>query len=150
KVYLKLGLSNYNLVNNEEALKNYQKLLSLYPQSEEADEALVNMRNIYVELGKPNDYVDFVKKSGKVISISEADSLTYAAAELKYNNNDCAGAIASFNNYLTAYPQGAYTLDAHFFASECYIKNKDWANAVKGYEAIVTQGSSPFAERSAL
>src|SRR5690606_11969881 len=40
KVYLKLGLSNYNLVNNEEALKNYQKLLSLYPQSEEADEAL--------------------------------------------------------------------------------------------------------------
>ena len=51
------------------------------------------MKNIYVEMGRPNDYVDFVKKSGKVISISEADSLTYAAAELKYTNNDCAGAI---------------------------------------------------------
>ena len=36
-----------------------------------------NMKNIYVEMGTPNEYVDFVKKAGKVISISEADSLTY-------------------------------------------------------------------------
>ena len=90
-VYLKLGLANYNLNNNEEALKYYQKLVTLYPQSPQADEALDNMKNIYVEVGRPNDYVDFVQKAGKVISISEADSLTYAAAELKYDNNDCAG-----------------------------------------------------------
>ncbi|HXR83104.1 MAG TPA: tetratricopeptide repeat protein [Hanamia sp.] len=149
KVYLKLGLANYNLNNNAEALNDYQKLVSLYPQSDEANEALENMKNIYVEMGKPNDYVDFVKKSGKVISISEADSLTYAAAELQYTNNDCAGAISSFNNYLSKYPQGAYTLNANFYKSECYSKNKDWQNAVAGYEAVVNQGSSPFAERAA-
>ncbi len=68
KVYLKLGLSNYNLNNNEEALKYYQKLVTLYPQSAEADEAMDNMKNIYVEMGRPNEYVDFVKKAGKVIS----------------------------------------------------------------------------------
>jgi TolA-binding protein len=150
KVYLKLGLANYNLNNNEEALKDYQKLISLYPQSPEADEALDNMKNIYVEMGRPNDYVDFVKKAGKVISVSEADSLTYAAAELKYSNNDCAGAISSFNNYLSNYPQGAHSLEANFYMAECYSKNKDWQNAVKGYEAVVNQGSSPFAERAAF
>ena len=53
KVYLKLGLSNYNLNNNDEALKYYQKLVTLYPQSAEADEALDNMKNIYVEHGPP-------------------------------------------------------------------------------------------------
>ncbi|HEV2831582.1 MAG TPA: tetratricopeptide repeat protein, partial [Hanamia sp.] len=140
KVYLKLGLSNYNLNNNDEALKYYQQLISLYPQSAEADEAMDNVKNIYVEMGRPNDYVDFVKKSGKVISISEADSLTYAAAELKYSNNDCAGAIASFDNYLSKYAQGAYALDANFYRSECYAKSKDWPNALKGYEFIVNQG----------
>jgi tetratricopeptide (TPR) repeat protein len=150
KVYLKLGLSNYNLNNNDEALKYYQQLISLYPQSAEADEAMDNIRNIYVEMGRPNDYVDFVKKSGKVISISEADSLTYAAAELKYSNNDCAGAIAAFDNYLSKYAQGAYALDANFYRSECYAKSKDWPNALKGYEVIVNQGSSPFAERAAF
>ncbi|HJY22384.1 MAG TPA: tetratricopeptide repeat protein, partial [Hanamia sp.] len=150
KVYLKLGLSNYNLNNNDEALKYYQQLISLYPQSAEADEAMDNIKNIYIEMGRPNDYVDFVKKSGKVISISEADSLTYAAAELKYSNNDCAGAIAAFDNYLSKYAQGAYALDANFYRSECYAKSKDWPNALKGYEVIVNQGSSPFAERSAF
>ncbi|HEY5392930.1 MAG TPA: tetratricopeptide repeat protein [Hanamia sp.] len=149
-VYLKLGLANYNLNNNDEALKDYQKLVSAYPQSDEANEALENMKNIYVEMGKPNDYVDFVKKSGKVISISEADSLTYAAAELQFTNNDCAAAINSFNNYLTQYPQGAYTLNANFYKSECYSKNKDWQNAVTGYVAVVNQGNSPFAERAAF
>lgn len=149
-VYLKRGLSNYNLDNNEEALKDYQKLISLYPQSNEADEALDNLKNIYVETGRPNDYVDFVKKSGKVISISEADSLTFAAAELKYSNNDCQGAINSFENYLVKYPQGAYMLEANFLLSECYAKNKDWQKAVTGYEAVVKQGSSRFAEKAAL
>ncbi len=150
KVYLKLGLANYNLNNNVEALQDYQKLVSQYPQSEEANEALYNMKNIYVEMGKPNDYVAFLQKSGKVISISEADSLTYAAAELQYSNNDCAAAINSFNNYLTKYPQGAYTLQANFYKSECYSKNKDWQNAVTGYEAVLNEGASPFAERSAF
>ena len=150
KVYLKLGLSNYNLNNNDEALKYYQKLVSLYPQSAEADEAMENMKNIYVELGRPNDYVDFVKKTGKVISISEADSLTFAAAELRYNNNDCATAIPALLNYLSKYPQGAYMLEANFYRSECYSKNKDWPNAVQGYEAVVNLGSNKYAERSAL
>ena len=150
KTYLKLGLSNYNLENNEEALKYYQKLISDYPQSLEAEEALANLKNIYVELGSPNDYVDFVKKSGKIISITEADSLTYAAAELKYTNEDCAGAISSFNNYLSKYPTGAYSLEANFFMSECYTKNKDWQNALTGYEKVISRGSSPFVERAAL
>ena len=150
KVYLKLGLANYNLNNNQEALQDYQKLVSQYPQSEEANEALDNMKNIYVEMGRPNDYVAFVQKTGKVISISEADSLTYAAAELQYTNNDCAAAINSFNNYLTTYPQGAYILNANFYKSECYSKNKDWQNAVTGYEAVLNEGTSPFAERAAF
>jgi len=150
KVYLKLGLANYNLNNNAEALNDYQKLINQYPQSEEANEALDNMKNIYIEMGKPNDYVAFVQKAGKVISITEADSLTYAAAELQYTNNNCADAINSFNNYLTKYPQGAYTLNANFYKSECYSKNKDWQNAVAGYDAVVNQGNSPYAERSAF
>lgn len=149
KVYLKLGLANYNLNNNEEALKNYQKLVTLYPQSSEADEALDNMKNIYVEMGRPNDYLVFVKKAGKVVSISEADSLTYVSAELKYTNNDCAGAINAFSNYLTSYPQGAYALNATFYRSECYSKNQDWQNAANGYEAVVNQANSRFAEKSA-
>lgn len=148
--YLKLGLANYNLNNNPEALSWYQKLVSQYPQSQESDEALTNMRNIYIEMGKPNEYIDFAKKSGKVLSVSEADSLTYVSAERRYMDNDCAGAITSFTNYLSKFPQGAYSLNALYYRSECYVKNNDWQNAVAGYSKVVQQKNSPFVEQSAL
>jgi tetratricopeptide (TPR) repeat protein len=150
QTYLKLGLSYYNLNSNPEALANYQKLISLYPQSAEADEALDNIKNIYVEDGKPNEYVDFLKRNGKTISVTEADSLTYTAAELKYNSGDCANAITGFNNYLSRYPDGSFSLQAYYYRSECYLKNKDLKNAVAGYAAVLSKGNSRFAELSAL
>lgn len=150
KAYLKLGLAYYNMNNNGEALNNYQKLISLYPQSVEADEALDNMKNIYVEEGRPNEYVNVLKKAGKNISVSEADSLTYASAEVKYNNGDCTNAISGFTNYLTQYPDGSFSIPALFFRSECQVKNKDFMNAVAGYESVVGKGNSRYAERAAL
>ncbi|HEV8079784.1 MAG TPA: tetratricopeptide repeat protein, partial [Chitinophagaceae bacterium] len=148
--YLKLGLAYYNLNSNAEALKYYQQLISLYPQSAEVDEALDNIKNIYVEEGKPNEYVDLLKRSGISINVSEADSLTYASGELKYNNKDCANAITAFDNYLSRYPEGSYALQAYYFRSECYVKSKDYKNAVIGYAAVVNKGNSKYAEVSAL
>ena len=148
--YLKLGLSYYNLNNNEQALANYQQLIQQFPQSAEANEALENVKNIYVEAGKPNEYVELMRKSGKNISATEADGLTYNAAEIKYNNNDCAGAIVGFNNYLSKFPSGASIIDANFYRSECYSKNKDWINALPGYTFVSNQGISKYFERATL
>ncbi len=148
--YLKLGLSYYNLNKNAEALSNYQILIQQYPQSAEADEALDNIKNIYVEDGKPNEYVELMRKNGKNISVSEADSLTYTAAERKYNSNDCAAAVAGFNNYLSQYPSGAFALEANFFRGECYTKSKDWANALNSYGNVSNKGLSKYFERATL
>lgn len=150
KAYLKIGLSYYNMNNNAEALKNYQQLVNLYPASDEASEAMENVRNIYIEMGKADEYVTFAKKAGVNVSVSETDSLTYTAAELKYSGGDCSAGIEAFKNYLSKFPTGSYAINAQFYMSECYSKNKDWQNAVKGYEAVVEKGSSAFAERAAL
>jgi tetratricopeptide (TPR) repeat protein len=150
KVYLKLGLCYYNTDKNKIALENYQMLLQKYPQSAEADEALDNIKNIYIEEGRPNDYVELMRKNGKNVSVSEADSLTYTAAEIKYNANDCAAAINGFNNYLSQYAGGAYVVDANFFKSECYNKNKDWANALSGYNNVFNKGLNKYYEKATL
>lgn len=148
--YLRSGLSYYNLNKNSDALNSYQQLIQQYPQSPEADEALDNIKNIYVEEGRPNEYVELMKKNGKNISVSEADSLTYSAAELKYSNNDCAAAVNGFNNYLNQYPDGAFAIEANYFRSECYSKTKDWPNALKGYDYVYSKGLNKYFERSAL
>ena len=91
-----------------------------------------------------------MRKNGKNISATEADGLTYTAAELKYTSNDCAGAIAGFNNYLSQFPAGASVLDANFFRSECYAKSKDWANALTGYTYVNSRGINKYFERATL
>ena len=146
--YAKLGLCYYNINQNKQALENYLALIDEFPESPEAAEALDNIKNIYVEEGRPNDYVDLVRRTGKDITIPEADSLTYSAAMLKYNANDCAGAINGFNNYLSAFPEGAFALDANYLRSECYDKSKDWKNALTGYAYVNSKGLSRYFDRS--
>ncbi|RYY69932.1 MAG: tetratricopeptide repeat protein, partial [Chitinophagaceae bacterium] len=150
KAYLKLGLAHYNSDNNKEALNNYEALINRYPQSAEADEAMGIIKDIYVEEGRPNDYVALMQKNGKAISASEADSLNYSAAILKYNNNDCAAAISSFGTYLSQYPEGVYAIEANYLRSTCYQKNKDWANALKGYEYVTGKGLNKYYEKASL
>jgi TolA-binding protein len=150
KAYLKLGLSYYNTDNNKQALDNYQVLIQKYPESEEADAALGNIKSIYVEEGKPNDYVELMRRNGKAVSVSEADSLTYSSAELKYNAGDCNAAIAGYNSYLSQYSNGAYALEANFFRGECYNKNKDWTNAVSSYSFVTNKGQNRFFEKATL
>ncbi len=148
--YLKLGLSYYNLNNNSQALTNYQQLIQQYPRSAEADDALATIKSIYVEDGRPNEYVEFMRKNGKNISVTEADSLTYSSAELKYNSNDCNAAITGLNNYISQFPNGAYILEANYFKSECYFKNKDWTNALTGFDYVNSRGYNKYFESATL
>ncbi len=150
RAYLKLGLAYYNANDNKEALTAYQNLIQKYPQSAESDEALGIIKNIYVEEGKPNEYLELMRKNGVVVSVTEADSITYTAALLKYEANDCAAAVNGFSNYLSKFENGAYALDANYFSGVCYQKNKDWANAVKSYQYVNGKGPNKYFERSTL
>ena len=150
RAYLKSGLAYYNSNNNKEALASYQLLIERYPQSPEAEEAQGIIRDIYVEEGRPGEYVDLMKKNGITISVSEADSLMYTAAFLKYNNNNCTTAITGFNNYISRYPEGAYAIDANYLRSECLKKNKDWQNAINGYVYVNSMGLNKYFESATL
>ncbi len=148
--YLKLGLSYYNADKYDDALINYQALVQKYPQSPEANEATDIMKNIYIEIGKPNEYIEMMRRSGRSISVNEADSLTYTSAALKYNANDCNAALAGFKNYLSKFPDGAYALEANYFSSECYNTAKDFQNALVGYDYVNSKGLNRFFEKATL
>ena len=150
RALLKLGLAYYNSSNNSEALKNYSTLIKTYSQSAEADEAADIVKSIFVEVGKPEEYVKLMNENGKTVSVSEVDSLTYSAAFTKYNAGDCEGAIAGYNNYISKYSVGYFVVDANFQRSECYQKNKDFANALVGYAYVNAKGNSKYFEKATL
>jgi tetratricopeptide (TPR) repeat protein len=150
RAYLKLGLAHYNNKNNPEALKAYTNLMKVYPQSAEADEATDIVKDIYVEEGRPDDYVVLMNQIGKTVSVTEADSLSYSAAISKYDAGDCTNAITGFTNYLSKYVNGAYALEANYFRSVCYQKNKDLQSALIGYNYVCTKGNSKYFEKASL
>ena len=149
RALLRLGIAYYNLDNNKDAIAQYSQLIKDYPNSPEADDAVESLRTIYVEEGRPGDFVNVMKSTGRAVSSSQEDSLTYQAAEAKYTSNDMNGALTAFSNYLQKFPQGEFSLSALYYTSEIYNNRKDWKNAIQGYDAVVTRGQSKFAERAA-
>lgn len=150
QAYQKLGNAYYNLDNNSEALKQYRTLVTQYPNSQEADDALENVKAIYVEDGKPADYADFMRQVGRPISVNTEDSLTWSAAYTQYENNNASGALTAFGTYLQRFSNGAYALDANFYSAEIYNARKDFNNALRGYEYVAANAPNRYAEKAIL
>lgn len=150
QAYLRLGICYYNMNNTGEALNQYKTLIAQYPNSDEADDALDDVKTISVETGRTGDYVDFMKKAGRPLSVDAEDSLTFSAAEAQYENGNVTASLNAFNNYLQKFPEGAHTVDANFYRGEIYNSKGDWNNALSGYEAVVAEAPNKYAEKSAL
>lgn len=150
KAYLKLGLVHYNTGNNREALNQYTTLIERYPRTPEAEEAMGIVKDIYVEENKLNDYLALMRKVGRDVDATEADSLSYAAVWLRYNQRGCEAAIPGFENYMSDYPNGQYIVDAQFTRSICYLEKKQFAEALRGFDQVISRGLSKYYERAAL
>ncbi|MEJ7767586.1 MAG: tetratricopeptide repeat protein [Chitinophagaceae bacterium] len=150
RALLRMGISYYNLNNNKEALNQYNLLLKQYPNSVEAEEGLENARTIYVEEGRSSEYIAFAKSIGKEISNTQEDSLSYAEAEISFNNGSFDAALARFENYLSKFPDGKYSLEANYYKSDIYYNKKNMIKAVAGYEWVADRVPNKFGEKSLL
>ncbi|WP_028786184.1 tetratricopeptide repeat protein [Terrimonas ferruginea] len=150
QAYLKLGLAYYNMNNNTEALKQYQTLVSQYPNSPEAEDALNNIRTVYLDDNKTDEYAAYMRQAGKPLSVSAEDSLSYSVAESHYQANNINAALTAYNNYLQKFPTGVYAVDAQFNRAEIYNDKKDWNNALKSYEFVAGKAPNVYAERAIL
>lgn len=146
---LKLGLAYLNLNKSNDALREFKNLVSSYPNTLEANEAIENIRAIYTEEGKTDEYVTFMRSAGRSVTVNEEDNLTYTGAENKYVNKDFNNALSAFNNYLTRFPDGQHAIDAWFLRSEIYNQQKNWEKAAEGYAEVAGRGPSKYAEMAA-
>jgi TolA-binding protein len=150
QAYLKSGIAYYNASDNDKAIAQYRQLLSAYPNSPEAEDALDNLKTIYVAQGRPGDYADVARSAGRPISSTAEDSLTYAAAELQYEANNGNGALQAFDSYLQRFPNSVKAVNAYFYRGEIYNSRKDFAAAVSNYAEVAKRAPNTFAETSIL
>ncbi len=149
KARMKLALLYVNAEQNDKAIAAYQDIIKDYPNSNESTEALLGMKNIYIDKGDANGFLDFLRAQPNAqLNASAEDSLMYEAAESNYNNEKYEDARKNFDDYLTRFPKGFFLLNAYFLRAECAAKKKDYKQAFADYEAVAAMSNNKFTERT--
>ncbi len=150
QAYLKLGVSYYNLKDDQSALNNFQKLISTYPNAPESDAAIEYVSSIFIDRQRPDEFVAFMQKSGKPVSYSAQDSISFITAQNAYNNRSFDNALQGFKNYLTKFPDGKYAVEASYIMADIYNARKDFSNAITYYNNVAQKAPNSYAEQSVL
>lgn len=153
-VYVKTALINkgliyYNSDRYDEALNVFDNLLTRYPGTPESRDALSIVKNIYIAQNRVADYFSYVERTAKVrLSSNEQDSTIYLAAEERYQEGDYAAAAKGLESYLNRFPNGLFSLKAHYLLADSYSRQKEYAKALPHYESVVSAGTNQYSERA--
>lgn len=153
KTMVQLGLLHYNNDNNDQAIKYYKMAVSNYQGTQESRDALIGLKNIYVDMGKIDEYSKFVDNLGGDVprlSGNEKDSLSYIAAEKLYMSANCDGAKRAFKKYLNDFEYGNYKLNASFYLGDCYYQSREYTEALKYFNDVIAQPKNMFTEQALL
>ncbi|MEZ4985484.1 MAG: tetratricopeptide repeat protein [Saprospiraceae bacterium] len=144
--YLRLGLINYNIGNQEAAINYYKQVFANNPSAEEANVALAALDEIYVtDMGRPDLLEAFLRTIPNYnFNDFSRDSLFFRSAETQYENGNYQRAVESYQNYLSQFPNGLNVLEAHYHKAESHGVLRQYDQALTHYEWVVARGTSRF------
>lgn len=89
KALVTIGLVQYNQDQDDVALESFKKVIRDYPTSEEAKQAMESIKNIYVDKGDANGFIQYANTTplGNY-SDNEQDNIIFAAANNLYLKGD--------------------------------------------------------------
>jgi TolA-binding protein len=145
---LKQGLIYYNTGKNNEAIAMFEKVIAEHPGTNEAKEALMSLRNIYISINRTDDFFAYVRKIGTNINEDTQDSIAFTAAENRYLENDCHGAKPSLENYIQRFPNGIFITEATYYLADCEMQSGNMQDARKHFLSVISHPESVFTERS--
>jgi TolA-binding protein len=136
-VLLKEGSIYYNDNNNGKALEKFKLIIEKYPNTPIAYQAVENIKNIYVEQGKAEEYAQWANKYPWInVSNTELDQAVFETAQEKYINKN-PEAINELEKYLQQFPYGINSLKAHYYLANLYKKKGKKGKEALHYTAIV-------------
>ncbi|MCK9641510.1 MAG: tetratricopeptide repeat protein [Prolixibacteraceae bacterium] len=151
KALAQLGLIAYNQNQYDASIALYKELIDRFPDTPEARGALTGIKNNYMENNQVEDYISYTKKLGKgaTPSQNEQDSLTYFAAEKLYMAH-APNASEQLTKYLNNFPQGNFTVNAHFYKAECAYNAGEGSAALLDYDVVLAEPSNLFTENALI
>ena len=152
KAAAEIGLLYYQNDDYNRAIEAYKYVITQYPGSEEARLAMRDLKSIYVEANRVDEFAALAAQMPGAIRFepSEQDSLTYIAAEKVYMKGEIIPARESFTRYLQSYPNGAFSLNAHYYLSLIGKEQKDETGVLEHTGKLLEYPDSPYSEEALL
>ena len=109
--------------------------------------AAKGLMDVYVALKSP-DKAEAVANEYDCAGLSsdEKENLYYNPALQSYVDSNYSDAVFKFNQYLSKYPNGKFSQDAHFYAGNACLRLKDTLSALPHYEAYLEGPTASFFE----
>jgi len=149
KAMLKKGAIYYNTDANEKALSTYKKVVNQFPNTAEAKQAVSSARQIYVDLGRVDEYASWVKTIDFInVTDAELDNDMYESAERQYLQSNHQKAIAGFKKYIEQFPNGLHILNASFYLAQSLFSENKTSETVPHYTYVIDQPQNEFTEAS--
>ncbi|TQI70030.1 tetratricopeptide repeat protein [Gramella sp. Hel_I_59] len=149
KAMLRQGLIYYNKNDGNKALERLRKVVAEFPNTPEAKQAVSTARNVYVDLGRTDEYADWVRNIDFVeVSDSDLDNATYEAAENQYLNNNTAKAMANFEKYVQNFPNGIHSINANFYLAQLYYRDGKVDKSIANYRYVTSKPKNEFSEQA--
>lgn len=150
KALLKLAYAYQESGDNKNAADNYKKYLNSYPAASDRATAIDALRNLYITMGRPQDFDAFAKENDLPdIGVAALDKTYYDAAENEYADDNYTKAIGLFKNYLDKYPNGLSAIKAKYYLAESYYQTGSKDSASLLYKDVVDEGWNEFSENAA-
>ncbi len=135
-VLLKEASIYYNTNQNGKALQKLKLIVQKFPNTPVAHQAVENIKNIYIDEGKANEYAQWAKTISWInVTDTELDDAVFESAQEKYMNLE-QNADRELEKYLTQFPSGIHNLDAHYYLAKIYQKKNNKAKIYKHFSAI--------------
>lgn len=152
KAAAEIGLLYYQNDDYDRAIDAYKFVVKQYPGSEESRLAMRDLKSIYVDANRVDEFAALASQMPGEIRFepSEQDSLTYIAAEKIYMKGEATPAKNSFARYLQSFPDGAFSLNAHYYLCVIGKEQKDEEAVLLHAGKLLEYPDNPYSEEALL
>ena len=149
KAMLRQGLIYYNNNDGNKALERLKKVVAQFPNTPEAKQAVSTARNVYVDLGRTDEYANWVRNIDFVeVSDADLDNATYEAAENQYLSNNTQKAMVNLEKYIQNFPNGIHSINANFYLAQLYYRDGKVDKSIPNYKYVTSKPKNEFSEQA--
>ena len=147
RAVLQMGLIHYNTGDYQNSLKYYKEVAEKFGGTQEAQAALMGIRNCYVEMNDVDAYFAYAGRlgGGSAVTVNAQDSITYQAAEKQFMAGD-PNAANQLSRYLQQFPNGSFVINANYYLGESLYNSGQYTQSLDNYLFVARQPLNIFSE----